>query len=127
MKKVLVILPVVILALTIILIGVYFVSNGKKQEGEIAGIIDQINPLVEKENSYIKTKRPDKFLEYDRVSYTQKAYNKFGESRDITFTAAKTLKLEKYLKIAHKGAHVDTYEEVDKMDIPNKALKEIEN
>ena len=127
MKKILILMPVVILGLAIILIGMYIVSNGKKQEGEIAGIIDQINPLVKQENSYVKTKKPDKFLEYDRVSYTQNAYNKYGESRDITFTAAKTLKLDKYLKITHKGAHVATYEEVNEMDIPKKALKEIEN
>ncbi|WP_143122563.1 DUF945 domain-containing protein [Staphylococcus cohnii] len=48
MKKILILMPVVILALAIILIGMYLVSNGKKQEGEIAGLIDHINPLVKK-------------------------------------------------------------------------------
>ncbi len=42
MKKILILMPVVILGLAIILIGMYIVSNGKKQEGEIAGIINQI-------------------------------------------------------------------------------------
>src|SRR5699024_1439111 len=126
MKKILVLMPVVILGFAIILIGLYLVSNGKKQEGEIAGLIDQINPLVKEENSYVKTKKPDKFLEYDRDSYTQKAYDKQGKSRNLTFTAAQSLKLDKYLKITHKGAHVATYEEVNKQDIPKKAIKEIE-
>ncbi|MFW0760407.1 YxeA family protein [Staphylococcus cohnii] len=126
MKKILVLMPVVILGFAIILIGLYLVSNGKKQEGEIAGLIDQINPLVKEENSYVKTKKPDKFLEYDRASYTQKAYDKQGKSRNLTFTAAQSLKLDKYLKITHKGAHVATYEEVNKQDIPKKAIKEIE-
>lgn len=98
----------------------------KKQEGEIAGLIDQINPLVKEESSYIKTKKPDEFLEYDRASYTQKAYDKQGESRNLTFTAAQSLKLDRYLKITHKGAHVATYEEVNKQDIPKKAIKKIE-
>ena len=126
MKKILVLMPVVILGLAIILIGMYVVSNEKKQEGEIAGLIDQINPLVKEESSYIKTKKPDKFLEYDRASYTQKAYDKQGESRNLTFTAAQSLKLDRYLKITHKGAHVATYEEVNKQDIPKKAIKKIE-
>lgn len=126
MKKILVLMPVVILGFAIILIGLYLVSNGKKQEGEIAGLIDQINPLVKEENSYVKTKKPDKFLEYDRASYTQKAYDKQGKSRNLTFTAAQSLKLDKYLKITHKGAHVATYEEVNKQDIPKKTIKEIE-
>ncbi|MBA1354877.1 MULTISPECIES: YxeA family protein [Staphylococcus] len=126
MKKILILMPVVILALAIILIGMYLVSNGKKQEGEIAGLIDHINPLVKKESSYVKTKKPDEFLEYDRVSYTQKAYDEQGESRNLTFTASQSLKLDKYLKITHKGAHVATYEEVKKQDIPKKAIEEIE-
>lgn len=126
MKKILILMPVVILALAIILIGMYLVSNGKKQEGEIAGLIDYINPLVKKESSYVKTKKPDEFLEYDRVSYTQKAYDEQGESRNLTFTASQSLKLDKYLKITHKGAHVATYEEVNKQDIPKKAIEEIE-
>ncbi|MBZ8172204.1 YxeA family protein [Staphylococcus cohnii] len=126
MKKILILMPVVILALAIILIGMYLVSNGKKQEGEIAGLIDHINPLVKKKSSYVKTKKPDEFLEYDRVSYTQKAYDEQGESRNLTFTASQSLKLDKYLKITHKGAHVATYEEVNKQDIPKKAIEEIE-
>ena len=126
MKKILILMPVVILGLAIILIGMYVVSNGKKQEGEIAGLIDHINPLVKKESSYVKTKKPDEFLEYDRVSYTQKAYDEQGESRNLTFTASQSLKLDKYLKITHKGAHVATYEEVKKQDIPKKAIEEIE-
>lgn len=126
MKKILILMPVVILGLAIILIGMYVVSNGKKQEGEITGLIDHINPLVKKESSYVKTKKPDEFLAYDRVSYTQKAYDEQGESRNLTFTASQSLKLDKYLKITHKGAHVATYEEVNKQDIPKKAIKEIE-
>ena len=126
MKKILILMPVIILVLAIILIGMYVVSNGKKQEGEITGLIDHINPLVKKESSYVKTKKPDEFLEYDRVSYTQKAYDEQGESRNLTFTASQSLKLDKYLKITHKGAHVATYEEVNKQDIPKKAIKEIE-
>ncbi|RIL79226.1 YxeA family protein [Staphylococcus cohnii] len=65
-------------------------------------------------------------MEYDRVSYTQKAYDEQGESRNLTFTASQSLKLDKYLKITHKGAHVATYEEVNKQDIPKKAIEEIE-
>ncbi|MBB2508405.1 putative protein YxeA [Staphylococcus cohnii subsp. cohnii] len=103
-----------------------FSIKWKKQEGEIAGLIDHINPLVKKESSYVKTKKPDEFLEYDRVSYTQKAYDEQGESRNLTFTASQSLKLDKYLKITHKGAHVATYEEVNKQDIPKKAIEEIE-
>lgn len=126
MKKLLVIIAIVILAIFTMLIVLAFITKEKNEPGEVYALIDQLNPLVKEQNSYVKTKKPDEFLEHNRVSYTQKSYDEQGNSRNITFEAAQTLKLDKHLKITHKGAHAVTYEEVKKNDVPKKALKEIE-
>lgn len=121
-KSFIIILPLIFFASALI----YIFSNDKHQEGEYFAILHQFNPLVKKEESYLKTKRPDKQLEYNRVSYTQSVYNEKGKSRKITFEAIQKLKTDHYLKIKHKGAHVETFEEVSKNDVPQQALKAIE-
>ncbi len=42
--------------------------------------------------------------------------------RTIEFTGLSILKEGHYLKIINKGAHVESYEEVDKKEVPKKAL-----
>ena len=72
MKKLLVIIAVVILAIFTMLIVLAFITKEKNEPGEVYALIDQLNPLVKEQNSYVKTKKPDEFLEHNRVSYTQK-------------------------------------------------------
>ncbi|RIN28723.1 YxeA family protein [Staphylococcus succinus] len=117
---------IIIIAISLIVTCLYLVSNNRNQSGEAVAIFHQLNPFVKKENSYIKTKNPDEILDHNRASYTQKVYNAKGEGRTLTFSAIEKLKVDRYMKIVHKGAHVETYKEVKKNEVPKKALKEIE-
>ncbi|HBR81537.1 MAG TPA: hypothetical protein DEA34_02975, partial [Enterococcus sp.] len=54
--------------------------------------------------------------------YVQKAANVDGEERTIEFNGLSLLKENHYLKISNKGAHIETYEEVPREKVPEKAL-----
>ena len=71
----------------------------EKNSGELAGVLDQLNPLVKDEE---------------------------GKTREITFTADHELKTDHYLKVSNKGAHINTYEEVNQDQVPEKALQAIQ-
>lgn len=93
---------------------------------ELSGTIDQLNPLVSKDEVYVKTKKADQIIEHGITIYTQEAVNKDGKKREITFKADHELITDRYLKIYNKGAHVETYEEVTREAIPEKALQLID-
>lgn len=111
---------------TMAIIALLLFTFTYKEDPELLGVIDQFNPFEKQENSYLKTKKSDGKVDLNRSTYTQKVYNKKGESRKITFTSAKPLKIDRYLMIKHKGAHVLEYIEVDVSDIPKKTLNKIE-
>lgn len=86
------------------------------------GITDQFNPLVKEDDSYVKTTtRMDDQLR----SYTQSAFNKEGKETQLMYTATFDVKPHRYLKITHKGHHVETFEEVEKEEVPKKALDKL--
>ena len=92
------------------------------QHSEFAGIMDQLNPLVTEGEVYVKTKKPDAVNSYGTATYIQEAVDKNGKKRTVEFNGIGVLKEERYLKLTNKGAHVETYEEVDKNEVPEKAL-----
>ncbi|MBM7688703.1 hypothetical protein BCR24_08785 [Enterococcus ureilyticus] len=96
------------------------------QSDELSGTIDQLNPLVSKGEVYVKTKKADQIIEHGITIYTQEAVNKDGKKREITFKADHELITDRYLKIYNKGAHVETYEEVSREAVPEKALQLID-
>jgi len=96
------------------------------QSDELSGTIDQLNPLVSKGEVYVKTKKADQIIEHGITIYTQEAVNKDGKKRAITFKADHELITDRYLKIYNKGAHVETYEEVSREAVPEKALQLID-
>ena len=51
---------------------------------------------------------------------------KTEKTRTIQFNGISELKINRYLKLTNKGAHVETYEEVRRDQVPEKALKEID-
>jgi uncharacterized protein (TIGR01655 family) len=102
------------------LFGLRMYTEG--QSGELAGTIDQLNPLVPKGEQYVKTKNPDEVNGYGTATYIQQAADEKGNTREIRFTGISVLKEERYLKLYNKGAHVETYEEVDRSEVPEKAL-----
>ncbi|EAW7488714.1 DUF1093 domain-containing protein, partial [Campylobacter jejuni] len=69
----------------------------EKNSGELAGVLDQLNPLVKEGNVYVKTKKADSVNGYGIASYTQVAADEEGKTREITFTADHELKTDHYL------------------------------
>ncbi|MGM0217237.1 YxeA family protein [Enterococcus sp. AZ126] len=97
----------------------------QNQSDELSGTIDQLNPLVDKGEVYVKTKKADSVNGYGITTYKQPTFDKDGKKKNLTFTADHELITDRYLKIYNKGAHVETYEEVSKEDVPEKALEEL--
>jgi uncharacterized protein (TIGR01655 family) len=108
-----------------VLLGAKFYTNN--QSDELSGVIDQLNPLVAKGTVYVKTKEADAINEYGIATYHQIASDGNGKKREILFTADHELQKERYLKVYNKGAHIETYEEVDKEEVPEKALIQLDN
>ena len=104
----------------ILLFGLKYYTE--RSYGEIPGILDQLNPLVEKGEVYVKTQKPEEVNEHGTARYVQKAANADGEERTIEFNGLSVLKENHYLKISNKGAHIETYEEENREKVPEKAL-----
>ncbi|EOH89917.1 YxeA family protein [Enterococcus villorum] len=114
----------VVLFSGIALVGLKFYTLHSSDE--IAGVLDQLNPLVTKGEVYVKTKKPDEVNSYGTATYIQKAADKNGHERTISFNGLTVLKEGRYLKLTNKGAHVESYEEVKRQEVPKKALAIIE-
>ncbi|GGC80868.1 YxeA family protein [Enterococcus wangshanyuanii] len=97
----------------------------QNQAGELSGVLDQLNPLVTEGEVYVKTKKADEVIEHGIAVYKQEAVDKEGKKRAITFTADHELIQDRYLKVYNKGAHVETYEEVTKEQVPQQALNQL--
>lgn len=50
---------------------------------------------------------------------------KEGKETQLMYTATFDVKPHRYLKITHKGHHVETFEEVEKEEVPKKALAKL--
>ncbi|OFI48874.1 hypothetical protein BG261_05670 [Floricoccus tropicus] len=103
--------------------GIYLLGDSS---GEFRAIADQLNPLVKESSVYVKTQKPDSVNGYGTASYTQTAAYEDGKTRKITFNGINELKVDRYLKLTTKGAHVETYEEISKDEVPEKALEKID-
>ena len=114
----------IIIGIFILLFGAMLYS--KNSSSEVAGTLDQLNPLVPKSELYVKTTKPHSVNDYGTASYEQLAADKNGKTRTIQFNGISELKINRYLKLTIKGAHVETYEEVRRDQVPEKALKEID-
>lgn len=114
-----------IIGIFILLVGAMLYSN--HSASEVAGTLDQLNPLVPKGVLYVKTTEPESVNGYGTASYKQLAANKDGKTRTIRFNGLTRLKTNRYLKLTNKGAHIETYEEVRRDQVPENALKEIDH
>lgn len=114
--------------ITVIVIG-FFGSKiyNENNPGELGAIVDQLNPFISENEVYVKTKSYDDINKDDMYSYTQTAADEDGKTRKIMFTSSKELKKGHYLKLSNKGTHINSYEEVQKEQVPEKALKAIDN
>ncbi|MDU5336590.1 YxeA family protein [Enterococcus sp.] len=114
----------VIIGIFILLFGAMLYS--KNSSSEVAGTLDQLNPLVPKSEIYVKTTKPQSVNGYGTANYQQIAADENGKTRTIQFNGITELKTDRYLKLSNKGAHIETYEEVRRDQVPEKALKEID-
>ena len=114
----------VIIGIFILLFGAMLYS--KNSSSEVAGTLDQLNPLVPKSELYVKTTKPQSVNGYGTANYQQIAADENGTTRTIQFNGITELKTDRYLKLSNKGAHIETYEEVRRDQVPEKALKEID-
>ncbi|MDT2056157.1 YxeA family protein [Enterococcus faecalis] len=114
--------------IAVIVIG-FFGSKiyNENNPGELGAVVDQLNPFISQSKVYVKTKSYDDINKDDMYSYTQTAADKTGKTRKIIFTSSKELKKGHYLKLSNKGTHINSYEEVQKEQVPEKALKTIDN
>lgn len=108
----------------ILLFGASLYSQNSSSE--IAGILDQINPIVPKSELYVKIIKPQSVNEYGTANYEQVAADKNGKTRSVQFSGISELKTDRYLKLTNKGAHIETYEEVTRDQVPESALKQID-
>lgn len=113
-----------VLAGGIVLYGSTFFT--KNSSSEIAGIMDQLNPLVKEGTLYVKTEKPQSVNEYGTAAYQQTAADENGKTRPIAFNGLSELKVDRYLKLTNKGAHIENYEEVTREQVPEKALQQID-
>lgn len=94
---------------------------------DTSGITDKYNPLVEEKQSYVKTSKAVSKQDAYIRNYSSNGYDMNGNKSRINYTATYDLKLNRYLKINHKGRHVESFEEVDKKEIPKNVLNKIES
>ncbi len=109
--------------LSVGLVGLKYVTADKT--GEWVNIVDQLNPFVTKSESYVKTTKPVTVNGYGTAAYHQEAVFENGKTRPIEFSGLSVLKVDHYLKLIHKGAHVITYEEVAEQEVPRAALEKL--
>ncbi|WP_179194813.1 YxeA family protein [Bacillus sp. EAC] len=84
------------------------------------------------EHGQKKTIKDEKGDSFNRYYYQIKAYDENGKQEIVTFSAAKNLKLDSFLRVyVAKGKYKDgtkpisTYEEVKELEVPKKARVKI--
>lgn len=125
MKKILLMLFILLFILIIMFLSIN--NFTKNQDNEVTRIINQLNPLINEEKSYLKIGKPDEVFQNNDAIYSQSVYDKNGEKTILTYSTPKVLKEGRYLEIKHKRNYVITYSEIAKENIPSEALKEIES
>jgi len=111
----------------VVLIGAAAVitPNLTKNHGtELAMAIDNVNPAVKIEDVYASTSvKPIRHFiggggEKEYV-YELATYNNHGQMRKLTFDSQWVLKPNRYLKINTKGQNVETWEAIDRAEVPS--------
>ncbi|WP_461226688.1 YxeA family protein [Lacticaseibacillus suihuaensis] len=90
----------------------------QQSSSELAGVVDQLNPLVKAQTYYVITQAPTTMGEHNTPIYEQTAADAQGHTRPLRFTGMKVFTTGKYLKIQGKGAYVTTYAAVPAAKVP---------
>ncbi len=96
---------------------------------DAAALIDQLNPLVQTETLYVKTtdkyayKFPDAVSKIDNFTYIQTCFDKNGHTRKLSYTSfGRPLTPKRFLRVTTKGQSIQTWEEIDEQEIPQKII-----
>lgn len=104
-------------------------TQGQKQtaDNDLGQQFDRFNLLIKKEPSYVKIdgKQSEK-QEPGGYMYHQKVVSESGKAYDLSYYAGDKLKEAAYLKLDTKGRFVETWEEVQKEDIPKNVISKME-
>lgn len=125
----------VLFASLFILLGALFFGSPlltKNNTSDAAMVIDLFNPFVKNTEVYVKTTE-DYVTTYksegsDKENYVYEtvSVNEKGKKRELKYVSfEKKLTPNKYLKITTKGQDVRRWAEVERSEVPEKALKEI--
>ncbi|CAH1191425.1 MULTISPECIES: YxeA family protein [Paenibacillus] len=70
--------------------------------------------------------KSDSGQKYVSYEYTQEGFDSKGKEKVLTFTAAKELRKDAYLRIYVKGNDVSSYQEVQADELPEQAKQKLE-
>lgn len=78
------------------------------------------------EDGVAKKEKDDSGQEFTRYYYTLTGYDEKGEAKEMNFTGDHNLRHDAYLRLVYNDKKgVTSWEEVQKQDIPQKALNKI--
>ncbi|WP_314065018.1 YxeA family protein [uncultured Vagococcus sp.] len=114
-----------ILTLTVItgLFGAFTLAT-QQETGPFYGLMDRYNILIDWQPLYVKTNNQGT-IETTGYRYTQVAYTTDGDSQDVSYDTSEKLQHHHYLKLTAKGRYVQHYEEINKSEVPKKALERL--
>lgn len=96
----------------------------------LLGLLTACNPqIIGSDKYYVQVEgNGEKYTEqaYTRYAYTLKGFDEDGKGKELTFTANDQLREDAYLLIYYKKDEVITYEEVESDDMPEEALRLLE-
>lgn len=106
------------------------VTKGQKQtdNNDLPQQFDRLNILIKKEPSYVVTNSKEAVKqEPGGYMYHQSAISESGEKYDLSYYAGDKLKENAILKLDTKGRFVETWEEVQKDEVPTNVLEKLMN
>ena len=139
MKKKIILYVTLFLGLAFLFYGTPLITKNKTSD--TAMILDLFNPFVKNTEVYVKT--TDEFVDTYKATgndvsinskeeeethyvYVTTSYNEKGKKRKLKYVSfGKKLMPNKYLKITTKGQDVRKWEEVEKSEVPKKAIEEL--
>ncbi|MEG0551203.1 MAG: YxeA family protein [Vagococcus sp.] len=104
------------------------ITQGQKQtqNNDLPQLFDRFNVLIKKEPVYVVTDSKQS-VKQDQGGYIyhQSVVSESGKTYDLSYYAGSLLKESAILKLDAKGRHVETWEEVQKDEVPKEVLNKL--
>lgn len=115
-----------ILTLTVVtgLFGAFTLAT-QQETGPFYDLIDRYNILIDWQPLYVKTETRQGEPNATGYRYTQVAFSETGAAQDVSYQTSEKLADNHYLKLTAKGRYVKSYEEINKSQVPSKALERL--